>query len=51
MHQQSDGVTMESPLGPLIETGTWIIGTMSYMKVNLKKHITELIVWRMMAYL
>ena len=51
MHQQSDGVTMKSPLMSLVELETLIIGTMGYMKLNLQKDKTRLVMFRMIALL
>ena len=51
MHQQSDGVTMESSLRQLIELETWIIGTLGYMELNLQKYVTRLCMLRMTAFL
>ena len=51
MHQQSDGVTMKSPLMSLVELETLIIGTMGYMKLNLQKDKTRLVMFRMITLL
>ena len=51
MHQQSDGVTIESSLRQLIEIETWIIGTLGYMELNLQKYITRLFMLKMIAFL
>ena len=42
---------MESPLRPLIELETWIIGTLGYMKPNLQRHIIQLVMLRMITLL
>ena len=42
---------MESPLNSLIELETWIIEILGYIKSNLQRHITQLVMLIMIALL